>query len=90
MRWLIVMPYARPGAMGIDFAEELRSLGHVVETFAYRVVSVRAYPKSELPADVYSVRGPPRLVLVTCGGPFDRAARHYRDNIVVTAVPRSP
>jgi len=36
MRWLIVMPYARPGAMGIDFAEELRSLGHVVETFAYR------------------------------------------------------
>ena len=36
MRWLIVMPYARPGAMGIDFAEELRALGHGVETFAYR------------------------------------------------------
>jgi len=36
MRWLIVMPYARPGAMGIDFAEELRALGHVVDTFAYR------------------------------------------------------
>jgi hypothetical protein len=57
------------------------------QTFTYRVVSVHNYPKSELPADVYSVRGPPRLVLVTCGGPFDRAARHYRDNIVVTAVP---
>ena len=28
-----------------------------------------------------------RLVLVTCGGPFDQAAGHYRDNIVVTAVP---
>jgi spore maturation protein CgeB len=36
MRWLIVMPYARPGAMGMDFAEELRTFGHSVETFAYR------------------------------------------------------
>ena len=36
MRWLIVMPYARPGAMGMDFADELRPLGHVVETFSYR------------------------------------------------------
>jgi spore maturation protein CgeB len=36
MRWLIVMPYARPGAMGTDFAEELRALGHGVDTFAYR------------------------------------------------------
>jgi hypothetical protein len=44
-------------------------------------------PKEELPADVYSRRGRPRLVLVTCGGPFDEARRHYRDNVVVTAVP---
>jgi spore maturation protein CgeB len=36
MRWLIVAPYARPGAMGTDFAEELRVLGHAAETFAYR------------------------------------------------------
>lgn len=26
-------------------------------------------------------------VLVTCGGPFDQATSHYRDTIVVTAVP---
>jgi len=26
-------------------------------------------------------------VLVTCGGPFDATGGHYRDNIVVTAVP---
>src|SRR5262249_35818840 len=56
-------------------------------TFAYRVVSVRSYLKRLLPADVFSVHGRPRLVLVTCGGPFDQAAGHYRDNIVVTAVP---
>jgi len=26
-------------------------------------------------------------VLVTCGGPFDASIGHYRDNVVVTAVP---
>src|SRR6266852_5920126 len=36
MRWLIVTPYARPGLMGMDFAEELGALGHEVEVFAYR------------------------------------------------------
>jgi Sortase domain len=56
-------------------------------TFTYRVTSLRAYPKSELPTSVYSAIGPARLVLVTCGGPFDQASRHYRDNIVLTAVP---
>jgi hypothetical protein len=55
--------------------------------FTYKVVSVRDYPKSRLPADVYSTKGRPRLVLVTCGGPFDQAAGHYRDNVVLTAVP---
>jgi hypothetical protein len=56
-------------------------------TFSYRVVSVKSYLKRNLPADVYSLRGHARLVVVTCGGPFDAAKRHYRDNVVVTAVP---
>jgi hypothetical protein len=56
-------------------------------TKEYRVVSVRLMAKEKLPADIYSRRGRPRLVLVTCGGPFDEARRHYRDNVVVTAVP---
>jgi hypothetical protein len=56
-------------------------------TFAYRVVSVRSYLKADLPTDVWSRKGPARLVLVTCGGPFDRKIGHYRDNIVLTAVP---
>jgi Sortase domain len=56
-------------------------------TFAYKVVSVKPYLKSELPTGVWSKRGGARLVLVTCGGPFDPATRHYRDNIVLTAVP---
>jgi hypothetical protein len=55
--------------------------------FAYRVVSVRTLAKNALPTSLYASTGPPRLVLVTCGGPFDRASGHYRDNVVVTAVP---
>jgi hypothetical protein len=56
-------------------------------THTYRVVSVQVMPKSELPASIYSRRGRPRLVLVTCGGPFDPSVGRYRDNVVVTAVP---
>jgi hypothetical protein len=56
-------------------------------SYSYRVVSVRTYLKSALPTSVYSRTGAPRLVLVTCGGPFDPVSRHYRDNVVLTAVP---
>ena len=44
-------------------------------------------PKGQLPTSIYSLEGAARLVLVTCGGPFDPVAGHYRDNVVVTAVP---
>ena len=57
------------------------------KTFRYRVTSIRRMLKAELPLDVWSQTGPPRLVLVTCGGPFDSAIGRYRDNIVVTAIP---
>ena len=57
------------------------------KTRTYKVVSVRNYLKSKLPTSVWSSKGKPRLVLVTCGGPFIQAERHYRDNVVVTAVP---
>ncbi len=53
----------------------------------YRVVSVKRYAKTALPVSIWSRRGRARLVLVTCGGPFNAAAGHYRDNVVVTAVP---
>jgi hypothetical protein len=56
-------------------------------TFTYKVTSVKTYLKADLPTNVWSRRGPARLVLVTCGGPFDQKTRHYRDNIVLTAAP---
>lgn len=55
--------------------------------FTYRVVSVEQMPKQKLPADIFARQGRPRLVLVTCGGPFLAGEGHYRDNIVVTALP---
>lgn len=53
----------------------------------YRIVSVRRVLKDRLPGSIFSLRGRERLVLVTCGGPFDRATGSYLDNIIVTAVP---
>lgn len=55
--------------------------------FTYKVVGVKEMPKAKLPTDIFARQGPPRLVLVTCGGPFNSSLGHYRDNIVVTAVP---
>lgn len=39
-------------------------------------------------AGYFVAGGPPRLVLITCGGTFDDSTGHYRDNVVVTATPR--
>lgn len=57
-------------------------------TRTYRVVAREVYPKTSIPLDRYFARdGAPRLALITCGGPFDAKTGHYRDNVVVTAVP---
>ena len=55
----------------------------------YRVQSVKTMLKAKLPLGVWSTKGAHRLVLVTCGGPFDTSIGHYRDNVVVTALPIS-
>ena len=53
----------------------------------FRVVAREEFRKTKIPLDRYFARdGELRLTLITCGGPFDEQARHYRDNIVVTAV----
>ena len=57
------------------------------KVYTYRVTTVRRVLKTALPNSIYSARGRARLVLVTCGGPFQPNLGHYRDNIVVTAVP---
>jgi Sortase domain len=41
--------------------------------------------KANLPSDLFNESGPPKLALVTCGGPFDAATGHYLDNVIVWA-----
>ena len=103
MRWLIVMPYTRPGAMGIDFAEELRALGHVVETFAYRRDNVLYKNKSTKGAYQRALNSRleragaaqrPDVVLVIKGGPIApeviRRMKRATGAVVVNVFPDNP
>jgi sortase (surface protein transpeptidase) len=57
-------------------------------TTHWRVVSRELIQKRALPLDRLFVRdGPPRLTLITCGGPFLPRLGSYRDNVVVVAEP---
>ena len=58
------------------------------KTRNYRVSTMRRTRKAKLPESIFSRTGRRRLVLVTCGGPFNTATGHYRDNVIVTAFPR--
>jgi hypothetical protein len=54
----------------------------------YVVQGRRRYDKRDLPwRALFGQDVEARLLLVTCGGDFDRATRHYTDNVVVYAVP---
>jgi Sortase domain len=57
-------------------------------TVSFRVSGIDTVPKSGFPTDqVYGPTLQSSLRLVTCGGPFDRAAGSYRDNVIVSADP---
>ena len=57
-------------------------------TTRWRVASRELITKQALPLDRLFVRtGPPRLTLITCGGPFLPEFGSYRDNVVVVAEP---
>ncbi|HEY5116043.1 MAG TPA: class F sortase [Nakamurella sp.] len=54
----------------------------------FSVLSREEWHKSEVPLDrLFDRGGDPRLVLITCGGPFNTSTLGYDDNIAVTAVP---
>ncbi|MGW5412116.1 class F sortase [Actinomadura geliboluensis] len=56
----------------------------------FTVESVERVAKDRFPTQrVYGPLDRPGLRLVTCGGPFDRAARGYRDNVIVYATETS-
>lgn len=52
----------------------------------FEITSLTQFVKTQLPLDeLFEREGPPRLVLITCGGAFDPVARSYADNVVVIA-----
>ena len=62
-------------------------LNHASTT--WRVYQTAVADKTALPAGLWSLTGPRRLVLVTCGGPIEPtpAGNAYADNILVYATP---
>lgn len=71
----------------VEPGEEVVVRGADGRELRYVVAARREYRKADLPADLFTRDGPPGLVLITCGGAFDRATGHYEDNVVVHAVP---
>ena len=54
----------------------------------YRVVSTKSLLKKRLPYEKYfAVDGRHNLVLISCGGYYDRNNGGYQDNIIVIAEP---
>ncbi len=53
-------------------------------THRYRVTDVTSYKKASLPyAELFRQDGPARMVLVTCGGTYDRSGGGWDSNVVV-------
>ena len=57
----------------------------------YLVSGVETYRKQALPYErLFSQDGPERVVLVTCGGTYDRDSGGWDSNVVVTFIPVAP
>ena len=66
--------------------QEVQITDEAGTTTRWRVLSRELIQKQVLPLDrLFARAGPPRLTLITCGGPFLPEFRSYRDNVVVVA-----
>lgn len=71
---------------GLDVGDTITVEHDDGATTTWQVSARRSYPKDELPIDeIFTKFGDTRLVLITCGGAFDRRSRHYTHNVVVYA-----
>ncbi len=79
-------PFARLGQTAVGDAVEVTLADGSVRRYA--VTDVRRVAKPDVTwADVFVRDGAPRLILVTCGGTFQRDVGQYSDNVIVTAEP---
>ncbi|EID52689.1 class F sortase [Saccharomonospora xinjiangensis] len=81
-----------PGAFAriaeVELGDVVRLRTESGQDLRFTVVAREQWAKSEVPLDrLFDTGGAARLVLLTCGGVFDRDSGSYEDNIAVTAVP---
>lgn len=94
---VVIAGHVDSARFGVGVLAELRSarkgqrlqLSGQGRSVSYRVTSVRVVKKAKLTAGnaVFAQNRPQRLVLITCGGPFDRRTHRYQDNVVIEADP---
>jgi len=74
------------GLAGLNAGDRVSVTDARGRDWTYWVYARQVYRKHQgLPAALFATTGPARLVLITCGGLFNAAARSYQDNIVVFA-----
>ncbi len=86
---------AYDGRNGVFVSLDQIEIGSTIEvgyddgtTRRFEATEIQQYDKNELPTDsVWGRTGEPQLVLITCGGDFNRNLRSYEDNVVVYARP---
>ena len=71
--------------LNLEQGDQVAVTGTDGTTADYRVLERATTPKGELDGGLFTREGPPRLVLITCGGAFDEDTGRYADNIVVIA-----
>jgi hypothetical protein len=72
---------------GIDVGDRI-TVSVAGRDLQFRVVGKQTIVKRRLPVEELFARdGAPRLVVITCGGPFIPELSSYRDNLVVVATP---
>lgn len=77
--------FAQLWSVPIGGTVRVTSLGGVESS--YVLEGRRVYGKAELPSDLFTAQGAPRLALVTCTGEYDEASRSYPENLVLYGVP---
>ena len=75
------------GLRDVDRGAEIELTAADGASRRYRVTEVEAIRKARVPLErIFARDGAERLVVITCGGPYDRRTG-YRDNVILTAQP---